>query len=78
MKKRKPTLDMPNLCGQNGVRALRGETALLNYQNETDVDLQDAVWDLLADLMHWCDRCGQDFENGLRLARMHHEAEKRM
>lgn len=60
---------------ENGVRALRAETALTNYQDETGADLEDAVCDLLADIMQWCDCSGHDFETGLRRARMHHDHE---
>jgi hypothetical protein len=35
----------------------------------------DFVTDVLADLMHYCERERIDFENHLRIARMHFEVE---
>lgn len=36
---------------------------------------EEALIDLLADLMHWTDGNGLDFENALRQAHLHHDAE---
>jgi hypothetical protein len=35
----------------------------------------EALIDLLADLMHWTDGNGLDFQNALDHARVHHDAE---
>lgn len=37
---------------------------------------EDTVSDLLADLMHWCDRESLDFDRLLRFAKQNHEEEK--
>ena len=37
--------------------------------------MEDAVSDLLADLMHWCDRFGQEFHEELRRALYHYAEE---
>jgi hypothetical protein len=42
---------------------------------ETGTDQEAALGDLLADLMHWTDRNGQDFDAALDRARGHYEAE---
>jgi len=59
----------------NDLRAQWAESALRDFRENTGTDLEDAVCDLLADLMHWCDRHGQDFEHELRRAQLHYEAE---
>lgn len=33
------------------------------------------IGDLVADILHWCDREGVDFEDVLETARAHHDAE---
>jgi hypothetical protein len=50
--------------------------ALKTYQKETGSDAEDIVSDLLADLMHLCDKRKIDFEAELERARYHYEAEK--
>ena len=59
----------------NDKRADWAASAIDDFGQQTGTDLEDAVSDLLADLMHWCDRNGQDFEHELRRARQHYEAE---
>ena len=39
------------------------------------VDAEEALGDLLTDLMHWSDRSGFDFDAALERARTHYEAE---
>jgi len=41
-----------------------------------DEDLDTILTDLLADLMHACDNSGLDFDDLVRIARYHHEAEQ--
>jgi len=41
----------------------------------TGTDKEDALSDLLADLMHWCDRHQVSFDGELVRAREHYEAE---
>ena len=59
----------------NDLRAVWAWRALAAFIDATGVDLEDSVGDLLADLMHWCDRHNFDFEIALDRARCHYEAE---
>lgn len=49
--------------------------ALSHYQSVTGTDREAALGDLLADLMHWCDRNNFDFGLALSRAQGHYEAE---
>jgi hypothetical protein len=49
--------------------------ALEGFRREPGTDLEDVLSDLLADLMHWCDRNNQAFETELRRARAHYRCE---
>ena len=59
----------------NNDRAAWAAAALREFQRVTGTDDEDALGDLLCDLMHWCDRNGYDFDAAFSRARMHHEAE---
>ena len=59
----------------NADRALRAAAAVEEFRRQTGTDPQDALCDLLADLLHWCDRSDQDFLTELRRALHHYEAE---
>ena len=61
--------------GQNEERARWAEAALSEFRVQTGADIEDAVSDLLADLMHWCDRHEQDFDLELQRAQGHYEIE---
>lgn len=50
----------------------RVKLALKQY----DEDLS-SVADMLADLLHFCDAQGVDFDRALDTGRMHHDAEKK-
>ena len=65
----------PDPDRRNAHRALGAATALAELRRLTGADEEDAVSDLLADLMHWCDRFGQEFPKELRRARYHYEEE---
>jgi len=65
----------PDPEGMNDKRAKWAGCALLRFRKLTGADECDAVCDLLCDLMHWCDRNGQDFGRALDRARFHYEAE---
>jgi hypothetical protein len=65
----------PDPDRRNAHRALGAAAALAEFQRQTGADLEDAVSDLLADLMHWCDRFGQEFPKELRRALDHYEEE---
>ena len=56
----------PRKAGKNADRAMWAETALREFQEETGSDDEDMLADLLADLMHWCDREGVVWEEELR------------
>lgn len=58
----------PDLEQINESRADLAEAALLAFQQITGAESEDALSDLLADLMHWCDQNGQDFEVELNRA----------
>ena len=65
----------PDPEGLNDNRARWAAAALHCFQRETGTDDEDALPDLLADLMHWCDRNSSDFDAALSTARMHYDAE---
>lgn len=71
----KPKRLPPDPDGQNDERAEWAERALLEFIRATRTDEEDALMDLLGDLMHWADRNDCDFEHELRRARTHYEAE---
>jgi hypothetical protein len=59
----------------NEERAEWAAAALRHFQCTTGADYEDALGDLLCDLMHWADRTKFDFDAALVRARMHYEAE---
>jgi hypothetical protein len=65
----------PDPEGKNADRAEWAGSALRHFQCTTGTDYEDALGDLLGDLMHWCDRNNFDFEAALERARGHYEAE---
>jgi hypothetical protein len=65
----------PDPEAMNDSRAGWAAAAIGVFRDETGADFEDAVCDLLADLMHWCDRNGQSFAAELSRARSHYEAE---
>jgi hypothetical protein len=71
----------PDPEGQNDARAQLAETAIGQFQICTGSDWDDALADLLADLMHLCDRATHEdgtalnFAEELERARQHYEAE---
>lgn len=69
-----PTLP-PDPDGKNDDRAAWAGAALAKFMLLTGTDLEDAVGDLLTDLMHWTDRNNYDFDAALDRARFHYEAE---
>ena len=58
-------------------RAIWAENALYDLCADTGCSLDDALNDLLADLMHWASLAGRDFEHALTIARMHFNDEVR-
>jgi hypothetical protein len=59
----------------NDERAEWASSALAAFMSQTGTDREDAVADLLCDLMHWCDRNGQGFGRELARAQDHYAAE---
>jgi hypothetical protein len=59
----------------NDRRAAWAAVALRAFRLVTGTDDEDALGDLLCDLMHWSDRNDYDFEAALSRARWHYEAE---
>jgi hypothetical protein len=60
---------------QNDDRAAWAKSAVCTFQTETGADDEDAVADLLCDLMHLADRENWQFDIELERARRHYEAE---
>ncbi len=65
----------PDPEGMNDSRAVRAACCIRHFQCQTGTDWDDAVCDLLGDLMHFCDRAGFGFVHELERARMHYESE---
>jgi hypothetical protein len=65
----------PDPENMNADRASWAGNALTTFMRETGADEEDALGDLLTDLMHWCDRNNYDFDLALDRARGHYEAE---
>jgi len=61
--------------GMNNGRAEWAAAALQQFQSTTGTDFEDALADLLGDLMHWADRNAVHFDDELSRGRMHYEAE---
>lgn len=61
--------------GMNDNRAGWAERAVAAFQYATMADDEDALSDLLADLRHWTDRNGQDWQAQLDRAMRNYEAE---
>jgi hypothetical protein len=61
----------------NNDRAAWAEEALSKFQQTTRCDREDALPDLLANMMHWCDREKVDFHIALRKAQDHYREETR-
>jgi hypothetical protein len=65
----------PDPEAMNNDRSEWAAAALRHFQCTTGTDFEDALADLLGDLMHWCDRNAVHFDDELSRARMHYEAE---
>lgn len=59
----------------NDARADWADVALVAFMAETGTEQEDAICDLVADLRHWCDRHGMDFERELARGNAHYDAE---
>ena len=56
-------------------RAASADAALKAYLSRTSCDCEDCVTYLLADLMHWADKCGIGFAGEMYRARCHYADE---
>lgn len=65
----------PDPEGMNDDRAVWAEYALTAFLSVTGCDRVDALSDLLANLRHWADRNGQNFETELARGLDHYQAE---
>ncbi len=59
----------------NSDRAAWAEKALLAFCCQTGTDYEDALGDLLCDLVHWADKNKFDFDAALNRARDNHAIE---
>jgi hypothetical protein len=59
----------------NETRAAIAAGLIDTFKDKTNADQCDALADLLADLMHYADAYGFDFDNELRRARNNYDAE---
>lgn len=65
----------PDPDGENDNRALWAEKALLAFRKITGTEAEDAVSDLLCNLMHFCDRDGQNFRREFERSQRHYTDE---
>lgn len=65
----------PDPDGKNNDRAQWAEAAISAFEAETGTDRADALADLLADLMHWCDRTGDSFDVAIKRAKRNYKDE---
>lgn len=65
----------PDPENMNGSRAAWGGVAVRAFMKATRTEEEDALGDLLADLMHWADRNNFDFDLALDRGRFHYDAE---
>ena len=57
-------------------RIKQAQIALAAYKKQGGVDPDCLVRDLMADLGHWCDKHGLDWDNEVRIARDNYRCEK--
>lgn len=65
----------PDPEGRNDERAHLAGMCIEQFCIDTGTDLEDGVADLLANMMHWCDRNDTNFSKELRRARGNYSAE---
>ena len=65
----------PDPEGMNEARSTWAAQAIDTFREATGTDEEDALCDLLADMMHWADRRHHDFDAALLRAHDHYEAE---
>lgn len=60
----------------NDRRSAWADEAINTFVDTTQTDREDALSDLLCDMMHWCDRNEFDFSQELEMAESHYDYEK--
>lgn len=65
----------PDPEGMNDKRSAWAGLAIATFQQATGTDDEDALGDLLTDLMHWADRNNYDFDAALLRAQNHYADE---
>lgn len=60
----------------NAIRSNWAQLALTAFNDKVRSDAPDVLADLLADLMHWADSAGYDFDQELSRARSNYVSEK--
>jgi hypothetical protein len=65
----------PDPDGKNDDRAAWAAAALATFMQVTGSEKEDALGDLLTDLLHWAHRNRYDFDGALERARGHYVAE---
>jgi hypothetical protein len=65
----------PDPEGKNDDRAAWALHAIKAFQEATGTEIEDALPDLLCDLMHWADRSSCDFDRAFLRAQDHYSAE---
>lgn len=59
----------------NEDRAEVAHRCIMYFEQQSGDDRDNSLRDLLANLMHWADEQGEDFDDALRVARMNYAAE---
>lgn len=65
----------PDPDDMNGTRSDSALVAIAAFEHVSGTDREDALADLLTNLMHWCDRNATDFQCELIRARQNYLAE---
>ncbi len=70
------TLPVSDQTVTNLLRAVWADAAIRQFRAQTGSDYEDALGDLLCNLMHWADARAFDFEGALIRARDHYAIER--
>ena len=65
----------PDPEGMNETRAGWADDCIALFMGATRTDREDALSDLLCNMMHWCDRNNQSFDKELERANLHYDEE---
>lgn len=68
----------PDPDGMNDQRAEWADQSIACFQDATNTEDENAICDLLANIMHRCDQRGDNFAEELRRALTHYDAETAM